>query len=731
MTTSAQPCFDAPMALDLETHLIQPGLLAPPLVCGSLAQPGDRDGAIYSRDEVRRLFGEVVRRAPTLIGANLAYDLLVLVVEGVITIEDAFDAYASDRVYDILIAQALDAIARGSLGRDPRTGDPLKSSTGRRARYSLAICTDQTLAIPDAKRNDFWRLRYAILGALPITEWPEDARQYPRDDARNTLAVALAQAGHLTRPAGSIEPGTEPFQNLTNLSDQCRAAWALHLASAWGIRTDPERVALLRAKLDRDFAAIVTRYQAVGFLRPGDGSEDQAAVKRAVARAYGATGACPACAGTGKVPSATTGNPVNCKGCDGSGLNLESAPVPRSATGKISTSRDVLEESGDDTLEAYGQITEVEKRRSTYLPFLESGTRYPINPPANVVVDTGRTSYDGPIQQMPRSGGLRECFVPRAGWVFCSIDYAAIELCAWAQAKLWLLGQSTMADVINASKDPGMLHTALAARMVGTTPEELKARIKAGDKLAAGFRQAAKCGNFGFPGGMGAATLVLAKRKRIEGTTKSPDGQVEYAGLRFCVLMTGAERCGVEMTTNWKGRDLAPACVACIKCAEDLRAEWFQQWPEAKQYFDIVSSQADLGRIEQLKSGRVRGGISFTEAANGYFQGLAADGAKNALWQVSKECYTDTRSPMFGARPVFFAHDELFSEHLEVTAHLSAPRMAEVMVAAMREYLPDVYVEAQPALMRRWYKAAGTVYDKNGKLIPDPKAADAGLEELS
>ena len=49
--------------------------------------------------------------------------------------------------------------------------------------------------------------------------------------------------------------------------------------------------------------------------------------------------------------------------------------------------------------------------------------------------------------------------------------------------------------------------------------------------------------------------------------------------------------------------------------------------------------------MTQFLSGRVRGGCRFTQMCNTLFQGLAADGAKKALWDITRECYLDTASP--------------------------------------------------------------------------------------
>jgi DNA polymerase-1 len=731
-----------PRAFDSETYLIAPGNPAPPIVCGSWAT--EHGAGILSADDVRAKLPGWIDKSEMLVGANIAFDFIVAANDEILArqgiLDRIFAAYEEGRVYDVLIAQALGAIAEGNLFRDPRTGGPLKSpSTGKQmARYSLEVCVDLTLGRIDAKVNDFYRLRYAILAPIPMADWPEEARVYPVDDARNTFEVAMAQAGGSTSPSGVVTK--EPLRNLHGMRDQARAAFALALASAQGLRTDPARVATLEAKVNAAHAAVVQRFTGL-YLRD-DGTEDQAAVKRAVATAYGATGKCRRCGGTGKVKSAVSGNPVVCKaadvtelgddkvaGCDGTGLDLTTAPTrPRTEKGGIKADRDTLMESGDEDLSDYG-ADELDKIRTTYIPTLKEAAKWPVNPRANVLLETLRTSYDGIWQTFTRAGGVRECFVPIQDpddpWCIVSIDYAAVELCTFAQCCIDMVGFSRMAEVINASGDPGSLHTAFAARMRGVDPDAMKALVKAKDKDAVGFRQAAKAANFGFPGGMGAPMLVLAKRKKSEGTTVTADGTT-YSGIRFCVYMAGALRCGVEKVTEWKGRTLPPTCKACIQCAEDLRKLWFQEWPEAKPYFDVVSHQVDnTGEVTFIKSDIVRGAVSFTSGSNGYFQSRAASGAKHALWKITQECYTDRASPMFGARPYMFAHDETLSYHRIRTLHESAFRMAEVQRKAMEEWVPDVTISCEPAAMHYWSKDAATVYDENGRLkvwVPDEKA---------
>lgn len=701
-------------SLDLETNLIEGGILAPRIVCGSTADA--RGARILDRPGILARARALLAGTLIIVGANVAFDLACLVAAEPDLLPQVFKAYAEERVFDVQVAQALHAIAEGNLYQDPRTGEPLKG------RYSLERCVSLVLGREDAKARDYWRKRYALLDGVPIDEWPEEAKDYPVDDARNTLEVAVAQVC-----GGGAGPTPGPHRNLGDLPAQCETAWALHLGAVWGLRTDPEWVRALRERAERDHAAFVERFRALGFFG-ADGKRDLAAVKRAVVRAYGGGARCGECAG-GKVLSPKTGNPVNCKACSGTGLDASGAPT--TPAGGVRADRDALAESGDADLAELGD-NEAEKTLSTYLPFLEEGLGRPISLRPNVLVASGRTSYDGPIQQMPRVGRERPCFRARPGYVYCSVDYAALELCTFSQVCLWVLGRSQMAETINATGDPGSLHTAFAAALAGRTPEEMTALVKAKDANAKAYRTVAKFCNFALLGGMGAAKFCLLARKKSAGRTTLPDGS-ETPGVRFCVLIGGADRCGVERVTEHKGRPIPPTCRACLRIAdEQLRPSWFRQWGEVPAYFEWVTSRVgDHGRGELpcFATERVRGGLDFTNGANNGFQALAADGAKNALRKLVRECYLDEASSLWGTRPIFFVHDEIVSELPEDRAAGAGPRKAEIMVEAMREYVPDVCVRAEPALMRRWLKDAEPAYvGAGGELGPGGKPWDKSAE---
>jgi hypothetical protein len=743
-------------SFDLETHLTQDGLGAPPIVCGSSARfsiddaGNDRtEGNIYDRRNALLLFRQYAASDVIIAGANIAYDFGCIAAAFPELIDEIYKLFDECRVYDVQIAQALDAIAGGHLGIDPRDGIKIRNDKGKQTgRYSLHFCTDYMLGRSDAKNNDFWRLRYAILEDVPIELWPREARQYPIDDAVNTIGVAVAQL-------------RRPLRNLENLPAQVEAAFALHLGSLWGLRTDPERVAKLEAIVEVAHAKTLKRFQTLGFIRP-DGTEDGCLVKRAVATAYGASGTCPKCSGAGRVANGKTypgapkrkkgevlddeylsrcrehkrkwleANAIICKGsdggCDGTGYDLDASPsVPRTDKGGVSTSRDTKVESGDEDLAAYGE-DETEKLRDTYLPFVREGVDKPINARPNVLLNTGRCSYESLVQLLPRHGGVRECFIARPGCVFCSADFGAIQLCTLAQVCLWVAGYSRMAETINETGDPGLLHTTFAAQLVGKPVAEVIKLVKAKDPDAKGWRQAAKAGNFGFPGGMGAAKLVLSKRQRSEGKTVGPDGRV-YSGIRFCILLGGASACGVEKVIEWKDRPTPPICKRCVEIVEyDLRPAWFSLWPEIKPYFAWVSMNVEstgelpcfgydpnTGKVRVL---RVRGGLDFCSGANNGFQALESDIMKDGLCEVTRECYTDRSSVLYGTRPLLLNHDDVFAEMPAQVAHVAAYRMADILKQASKRHAPDVAFSIEPALMYHMSKDAEPCYDATGKLIP-------------
>lgn len=689
------------LSFDLETHLIQPGILAPPIVCGSRSSRDTAvlDTSLLTKEQVFELFesgflekqedgSEVI-----VVGANVAYDFGCVLAERPEFFPLVWNLYERECVMDVQIAASLNAIAEGRMhDGDLYRRDGSKISSGR---YSLDECVREWLGRTDAKGHDRWRLSYALLEGIPFEEWPWDAKQYPKDDAANTLLVAEAQLG--------LTPGIVGAQNLHDLAKQCHAAFCLHLGSMWGLRTDPVAVDEMTKNVDAHVAELRTWALSKGLMKPktkkpgAELSKNTKAIKELVFKAY------------------------------------DGLPPPTDG-GDISYSRDTLEESGDPVLEKFAEVGKWEKF-NTYLPTLQEAARGPWNVKPNILVATGRTSYEGLIQLMPRKGGVRECFVARAGFYYSSVDYAAIEMSTLAQVCLWTVGFSDLAGAINADAD---VHCILGADLKNITYEEFLKRLK---EFKPTIRQGAKAGNFGFPGMMGPPMFVFAKRRE---------------GDSVCEWFFADGQCGAHMEAyDIDGKSLK-LCKRCVDQATILREAFLGRWREVRPYWNWVMQElgSNDDRLTQFVSERVRGGLHGPAGANTLFQGLAADGAKRAIIAMNREMYlrgealacsmlgskdeektlaslrerfgSSLESPLYGSRLCMFAHDETMLEIPESVAHEAAYRQAEVMVQQMRTVVPDVKVKAEPALMKRWYKQAEAVFDENKRLIPwEPPPAKA------
>lgn len=848
------------VAFDVESHLVQPGLLAPPLVCGSIAfwdpEQGKIVGELLDKETALQVFRQLVEDPERIIIlANGSFDVLVCAVEwaklGVDLMPAIFAKFERGQFYDVLTTEALNAIADGQLGKDPRTGgdlrDPITGET--KNRYSLAIVVDLTLDRVDAKINDEWREHYAELQNVPIEEWPPNARHYPVDDARNTFEVALAQCGLIPKRSehrwhdlngktrcerclveltfAGPDKGcrvTKPHRNLHALSDQVYTSWCLHLGAAWGFNVDQERV----NEID-DEVAVKRKKLAVPLLERGflEWKKEKgelhlgrrtSVIAGVVARAYGASGRCSSCKGTAKVRSPKSplvrckqcrwsgktpeGQPclacdstgkvvsdkhlINCQDCCASGLDLSTAPsLPRTdpsdkfPNGQIQAGRDVLDESGDESLADLADYLRDAKTQETYIPYLRrarvecvgpNGEVYfksrPLTLKPNNPLETDRVSYDDGIHGFPRKGPLRSCIRARTGYVLASVDWNMGESLTHAQSCRWILGYSDLGDALNKGLDP---HALLAAQVLGLTYEEFQARKK--EKLLVDTRQGAKPTTFGKPTGMGSPKIVMqARMQGVDtpcplGPTMIDDGKGNpipgYRGTRFCILMDGAERCGVlpdgsdNKVTAWGRagyeRECKPMCRACLQCADRIGDHWVKLYRENRPYFKWASDVSENGQpvsqevadflgldglrlapgeMLQHVSGIIRGGCKFTDAANGWFQSLLGVAAKLALRWAQRECcdssyrvptevipgdvasaYAGQRSPLFGSRAIGLMHDELLAELLRSNKHHAATRLSELMVTTLRLICPDQApaVKAPAALMGRWLKSAEPV----------------------
>lgn len=679
------------IAADTETHLIRPGCIAPRLVCLTHAERGKKAALLDRAQALAWAFETLADPDVVIVWHHGPFDWGVLCTEAPALMPMIFRAIEDGRLVDTMVRQKLIDIARGELEFRRGGGRPVKTE------HTLAALADHWLGRYMAKGEDTWRTRYGELDGVPISEWPPEAVRYPLDDAEATLDVFYAQEMFIQDNFGD--------STLPNEVEQVRAAWALHLMSMWGIRTDGAAVAQLKDALEGEQQVAIEELRKIGFIRTAlnkktglptkqDGTKDTAAIQTVIVESYKARY-------LAENPGTTADDLINAQdaavranGVDGLKMFWTSIGVPLTETGRVKMDDETLRATDDPRCLLLAQSGSGAKLLSTYVPILERGAQAPINAAYNVLVASGRTSCSNPnMQNPPRKGGVRECFIARPSRLFADVDYDTLELRSLSQVCLDLFGWSAMADALRRGED---LHVRLASEMLGIPFSEAQQRYDAGDKEIEDARQFCKIGNFGFPGGMSWETFV------------------EYA----------------------KGYGIIVPRDRAIK----LKKAWDSAWPEMKEYFKYIGNcvgSIGEGVMEQVRSGRIRGGLHFCAGANTLFQGLAADGAKEALWQVAAECYLkspgkillhglhrgDGKSALYGSRPLIFMHDEIIAEVPDVPGHpevaaAAAERLAQVMRESMQRWIPDVPIGAKPSLMRKWYKGAKPVYSPEGILLP-------------
>lgn len=510
-----------------------------------------------------------------------------------------------------------------------------------------------------------WRLRYGELEDVPVSDWEQGAVDYARGDVQWTRVSYMHQE-KLGRREGYLR---DEFR-------QARAAWMLHLQMCWGMRTDAAKIDEWESRIRAKHATARELVLAAGLLRVKGKKEtkDTKAAKALMVQALGFN-----------CPLTDTGEKK---------VKFENATVDLAFIEKYAAlDEEACSDSGNPALEAYAAFTSLSGMLSKDVPAVRQGLVYPIQPRYHTLVSTGRTACaggindEGPlytyqVQNLRREAGLRECFRARDGRVLVARDYSGMELHTWSQCCLTILGFSDMAKALNAGIDA---HLKFACGfMLQDIPYEEALRRKK-EPLVKTARQASKAGNFGLPGGLGVATFR------------------QYAKAQYQVILD---------------EDQAKALVR----------GWKNEWSEAQAWLNYIGKQMNRasGRttIEQLFVGRVRGNCSFPEAANGFFQALAADAAKAAGFELAREAYTVKSSPLYGCRPWAFIHDEFIYECPEEQAHEAYMRMDEIMVEQAARFCPDVPPRTEGAIMINWSKAAEEVRDSStGRVIPYERKA--------
>ena len=553
-----------------------------------------------------------------IIGFNLAFDVGVLLETFPEFIQEIFDAYEEGRFVDVDVLERLGEI-----------------SVDKPAKYAGLNDLSQTYGLGKLNKEGGPRTTYArYLGADPA-DYTEEHRKYALRD------------GYVTYKVWQRARNRYKKVTLEAVQSESRHALWLHLCASWGFRTNPDNLEDLRRAAFENVERLRVEAKENGFIRDDD-SKDTKVLKQAVWDAYGE-----------KPPLAKKGQELVKKG--------EPWELKHVATNKVA-----LADSGDPKLEAFAEYGEWAAVVNKDLNMLGFGVDHPIHTRYRMAATTRTTSSAPNVQNFRRLEGVRECVTPRPGHCFGMIDVGGLELGTLAQVIAWNLKSYNMANLINDGVD---LHLRAACRLKGWKYDWAEEHKK--DKTVKEWRQFCKIANFGYPGFMGAATLVPYARQQ-----------------------------GVRIT---------------LEQAKDLKKNWAQSLPEAARYLKWIKTKLnhESGRYDFKIPGSAdifRAGATIASCANGHFQGLGAQVMKQCGWNLTKEAWTDRSSPLYGVHMWIFIHDEFGFEIPIGDQHHVMSRAREVMRATLHKRMPHVKLDAEPVAMALWAKDAEPVFDKKGNL---------------
>jgi hypothetical protein len=659
--------FQTPITIwDTESELMRPGYMAPKTVCISTAN--DRSGKICSTLDPTRNVHCVAKRTLAGVsgGHNIAYDLACLVAHHDL-LDDVLVALEESRIVDTMIIERLAEIYQGD----------------KRGPLNLSYCC-QRYGMQALDKGET-QLSFGPLWGLPISSYSKEQVDYSLSDAEATLRLFRRQEARWLA-TGKI--------HWSDVSELTRRAFWLQICMCRGLRSDPISIDELFEVTSAEIDQLRHEFTIRKFLRP-DGSKDMKAIRAWVSYAY--DGAPP-------MTEESAASKRDRQKAAEQGIHKKPfAP-------QVCTDRATLEESGNPILEDFARYGETASVLNKDLPMLASGVDYPIHTRWGIA-GTGRTTSSAPnIQNFRRNSpkrcnhcgcvyhavkkicpkcgckkatslmGIRECIIPREGYVFLAIDHSGLELCTLAQQIVKMLNLRHMADDINAGID---LHSRVGCLIAGVPYDVFRQRYKDGDLEAALQRNCGKVYQFGRHGGMGEETLKY------------------YAKQGYQLDLTDAF-CH-DLVHNWGPK-------ANPDGAEYLRAiRRFYPQNAQKRY-----------QVKCYGSNITRSDCTYSAAANHAFQHLGAMIESRVGWELMREQLTGRtrdghRSPLGECFMSNFVHDEFVFEVPWRLVDDADQRLHYNMTEIPKPLLPDVRIRAESVAMDRWSKRAKRV-EKNGKL---------------
>lgn len=419
------------LAIDTETHTFSNGDMAPRVVC--LTTSDGHSTEIFVGRDIQDRVQEILASDVAIVGHNVSYDFACLASTFGELQPEIWEAYDKQVVHCTLMRERLLDIA----------------SNETLQKYALDVVAFKHGFPQAVQKDNYWRRKFAELENLPLVKWPETAKQYALLDATAAHHIAVSQS------TIADSNGYEHFE--AESARQSAYDFALRLMSVWGVRTDGEKVKTLEQATQARISEMREFLVAGGFLRSLGNklSKDTRKIQSLVA------------------------------------AEIEKPEL--TPTGKIKIGKNILESCKNPGLQALIEWDSLNKAQSTYINKLWEGVSGNVHATFRTLgAASGRTSCSSPnLQNQGRSGGIRECFVARPGYVYVICDYDSQETRVLAQVLFALLGRSSLAEKYRADPeyDP---HTDFASQLMGISYSEAIELRKAGDKELLDRRQQSK-----------------------------------------------------------------------------------------------------------------------------------------------------------------------------------------------------------------------------------------------
>lgn len=700
------------VGFDTETFLISHTGEIPRLVCGTFALPEtpcvdlfknrlvevtddllDQTLILDAKATVEK-FKELLSRRDYIIAIhNAQFDLLVLLKQDFSLLVPIVKALKDGRIVCTAIAQAMMNASLPSLHMHSQVSllesmKPYLSEDKYKhlkkikdGEKSKKVDDTPTLFDDPPKKKGSIRTSFGDLIDTPIDEWDEIAVAYAKEDAIFARALLYTQWGKSCRLASN-----KAMHFLEDVPRQTYADFVLAFASVYtGIHLDRTMHATADRELEIRQAELATQIVGKGYMikdkdgykippKPLQDQFVQIYDKLKVAK---------------KDRKLTTGGDIS--------IDEEATENLIFLMNKASSEdfKDILE-----TLDLIDEYRDITKQRNTYLKNFAKAfdcedhrLRYRFK---GYGAGTGRTSSSEPnLQNLPRSGSVRNVIRASKGHILGLCDYSNAEMRTLSQIHLDEGRDSILAK--RYKDDPNFdPHLFVSAQFCGVTYEQ--AIEYYGDKKHPLYkdlkekRNLAKVLNFGLAGGLGVKSFI------------------SYA----------------------KGYGFKGANILKFHEVDKSIKAWKQVYSEMVDYFKVRAERApkdeeiyrrnlawDDGAFRSVyqypRSNRFRFCDGYTNGCNSPFQGMASDGAKNALILVFEECMFSKLSPLFGSRIVCFIHDEIIieipvsdidAEHYTQQGKDAVDRLSQLMKQGMEIMTPDIQAVCETTLSYRWDKEA-------------------------